>query len=346
MIDRKRITRGVVNMLKVNVGLREDERLLVLTDIPTAEDWITKDLGILTGLARRSILARTVSEVAAEAFANSRVEFYAYPTTGRDGINPGQLVEDKMKSAGVVLAITTYSLSHTDARENANKAGVRVASMPLFEEEMLYPGGPMAADYGKIARESSKLADLVTKSAEARIKSSAGTDLTVSLQDRKGKVDTGILTSKGSWGNLPAGETYCTPVEGTGFGRLVVKKGWFTDLREDMILTFKSGEVAGLEGGGVVGKNLTKLLSIGSKDSPYVERRNIAELGIGTNPNAKRPDNVLEAEKIRGTVHIAIGDNFHMGGRVKADMHEDFIIPHATLTLDKKVVMSNGKMIA
>jgi leucyl aminopeptidase (aminopeptidase T) len=52
----------------------------------------------------------------------------------------------------------------------------------------------------------------------------------------------------------------------------------------------------------------------------------------------------LEAEKIRGTVHVAIGDNFHMGGAVKADMHEDFVIPSPTLMLDNKLVMKNGKM--
>ena len=43
--------------------------------------------------------------------------------------------------------------------------------------------------------------------------------------------------------------------------------------------------------------------------------RNIAELGIGTNDRATRPDNILEAEKILGTIHIALGDN----SRVRRD---------------------------
>jgi len=34
--------------------------------------------------------------------------------------------------------------------------------------------------------------------------------------------------------------------------------------------------------------------------------RNIAELGIGTNDRASRPDNILEAEKILGTIHNSI----------------------------------------
>ena len=42
--------------------------------------------------------------------------------------------------------------------------------------------------------------------------------------------------------------------------------------------------------------------------------RNLAELGIGTNDKASRPDNVLEAEKILGTIHLALGDNTGFGG--------------------------------
>ena len=42
--------------------------------------------------------------------------------------------------------------------------------------------------------------------------------------------------------------------------------------------------------------------------------RNIAEVGIGTNDKARRFENILEAEKILGTVHVALGDNSTIGG--------------------------------
>jgi leucyl aminopeptidase (aminopeptidase T) len=60
--------------------------------------------------------------------------------------------------------------------------------------------------------------------------------------------------------------------------------------------------------------------------------RNIAELGIGTNDKASRPDNVLEAEKILGTIHIALGDNTGFGGTVSAPFHEDYVFYQPTLT--------------
>jgi leucyl aminopeptidase (aminopeptidase T) len=345
MIDRTKIVKGVVDLLNVNMRLKPGERLLVVTDVPTLDEWKTRKADNLTEALGRSILARMVCEIAAEKFPRSSTEFYTYPSVGRDGVHPGSEVEARMKAADVVLAITTYSLSHTDARENANKAGARVASMPLFLPEMFYPKGPMAADYRKIAQESAKIANLITESDEARIKSRAGTDLTLSLKGIRGQVDAGILTERGSWGNLPAGEAYCTPIEGTANGRVFVPEGWFTDLVENMTLIFKGGEVVAVEGGGSVGSKFRGLLAPDSSDEPFRSRRNAAELGIGMNPYAKRPDNLLEAEKIRGTVHVAIGDNFHMGGKVKADIHEDFIIPSATLSLDDRVVMKNGRIV-
>jgi len=345
LIDKRKIEKGVVNMLKVNMGLKGGEKLLVVTDSPTIEEWKTKNSEKLTDAVRRSVLAKIVSEIAAQKFPESSVEFFAYPSVGKHGTYPGIEVEEKMKAANVVVAITTYSLTHTDAREHATQAGARVASMPMFLLEMFYPGGPMAADYKKIADETRKIADSITQANEANIKSRAGTDFTFSLKGRKGMSDAGIFTQKGAWGNLPSGEAYCAPLEGTANGKVVVQKGWYPDLKENMVITFKNGKAVGIDGGGEVGNRFRELLAFGKEEDPYLLRRNHAELGVGTNPNAKRPDNVLEAEKIRGTVHVAIGDNSHMGGAVKTDIHEDFIIPLATLTLDKKVVMRNGRLV-
>jgi leucyl aminopeptidase (aminopeptidase T) len=85
------------------------------------------------------------------------------------------------------------------------------------------------------------------------------------------------------------------------------------------------------------------LLKLEDDDPLYQARRNLAELGIGTNPNARKPDNVLEAEKIKGTVHIAIGDNIHMGGRVEADLHDDFVQPRPDMYLDGRPVIVEGE---
>jgi len=345
MIDKEKILNGVVNMFKVNMGVKPGEKILVVTDVPTPEEWKKNDSSKLSEALERSILAKMVSEIAAEKFPDCNVEFFVYPSVGRHGVYPGKEVEEKMKAVDVVIAITTYSLTHTDARVNACKAGTRVASMPMFLAEMFYPGGPMAADYLAIDRETKKLAELITQAKTAKVTSPGGTDITFSLEGRNGMVDAGIFTEKGSWGNLPSGEAYCAPVEGTANGKLVVEPNWYPNLKEKMTLVFKDGYVTEIIGGGKIGDEYRNLLDFTKNEEPYISRRNLAELGIGTNPNAKRPDNILEAEKIKGTVHLAIGDNAHMGGKVHSDLHQDFVIPKPTLIFDDKIIMKDGELV-
>jgi len=346
MNDKEKIVNSVVNMLKVNMGLKNDEKVLVVTDVPKAEEWKTKTSAKLKEAVERSVLAKMVEEIAVEEFPKNPVEFYTYPSVGKHGTYPGKEVEEKMKNADVTIAITTYSLTHTDARLNTCKAGGRVASMPLFLAEMFSEGGPMAADYRAIDKETRKIAEWITKANDVKITSPGGTDISFSVKGRNGMVDTGIFTEKGSWGNLPSGEAYTTPVEGTASGKLVVEPKMYADLKEKMTLIFKNGNATGIIGGGKIGDEFRALLDFNKKEEPYISRRNLAELGIGTNPNAKRPDNLLECEKIRGTIHLAVGDNFHMGGKVSADLHQDFIISKPTWTLDGKAVMKDGKLLA
>jgi len=341
---KEAITPGVINMLRVNMGLKAGERLLVATDVPRAEDWQNETQAKLQAMLERAFLARLVAEVAREGCSDCSVAFWPFPATGRHGTEPGEETAARMREAEVVLAITTYSLSHTNARTGATQAGARVASMPEFEPHMLEPGGPMAADYRQIAADCQTFANLLTAAKQVVVRAPHGTDLRFSLEGRPGQADHGMYgTRPGVWGNLPAGETFAIPLEGTGEGVLVAPAGWYPNLKEDMIFRFEKGVVVELTGGGAVGDKFRGLLKLGDEDPVYKARRNLAELGVGTNPNARKPDNVLEAEKIKGTVHLAIGDNIHMGGVVEADLHDDFVQPQADLYLDGKPVILGGK---
>ncbi len=345
-VKKEKIEQGVIDMFKVNMGIKSGEKLVVVTDIPTAEEWIKKESKEIYEMIERSLLAKMVSEISKESFLDCNVEFYPYPSVGRDGTEAGKEVEEKTKEADVVVAITSYSLSHTKAREDASKSGNRIASMPTFVSEMFYPGGPMATDYTKIHEECEKIVKVINPANEVIITSPDGTNPRFSLEGRYGNIDDGILKEKGAFGNLPAGEVYTVPLEGTTNGSLVVKKRWFANLTENMTFVFKEGKVIEIIGGGKVGDKFREMLTFEKNEEPYISRRNCAELGIGTNPNARRPDNVLESEKIRGTVHIAIGDSSHMGGKVTSDLHQDFVVPKPTMKFDGEVVMKEGKFIA
>jgi len=340
--ETKLIEDGVLSMLRVNMGLKEGERLLVVADPPTLEHWRDKDPSNLMEQLERSMLARMVAEIAREAFSNSIVDFYPYPSVGQHGKEPAEALTEKLRHAEVLIAIVNYSLSHTNARAEATNAGTRIASMPGFEARMFHPGGPMSVDYHQVAEDTEKLAQLVTAAERATVRSPGGTDISFSLAGREGGVDTGLCAEKGAWSNLPAGEAYAAPIEGTAEGVIVAQAGWYPNLSADMVLRFEAGLVVRLEGGGKVGDKFRELLQLGSQEEVHKLRRNLAELGIGTNPNAKQPDNVLEAEKIKGTVHLAIGDSSHMGGTVVADLHEDFVISQPDLLLDDRLIIEKG----
>lgn len=340
---RELIEEGVLSMFRVNMGVQEGERLLVVTDPPNLAHWQNKDLSELMSQLERSMLARMVAEIAKAAFSRSTVEFYPYLSVGMHGREPGEAVAEKMCQADVIIALTNYSLSHTSARARATEAGARIASMPGFEARMFHPGGPMAVDYHQVAEDTEKLAGLVTAAESATVRSPGGTDISFTLAGRSGGVDAGLCIEKAAWSNLPAGEAYAAPVEGTAEGMIVAQAGWYPNLTEDMIFRFEEGLVVRLEGGGKVGDEFRELLQLESDEEIHRARRNLAELGIGTNPNAKQPDNVLEAEKIKGTVHLAIGDSSHMGGAVACDLHEDFVIPRPDLLLDGRLVIEGGE---
>ncbi|HQE25658.1 MAG TPA: hypothetical protein PKZ70_06550, partial [Candidatus Atribacteria bacterium] len=114
-----------------------------------------------------------------------------------------------MAAVDVALLVTTVSLSHTYARMEATRKGVRIASMPGITEDML-TAGAMTADYEKVSELSWKLTRLLETTDLVEISTEKGTDLRLSLKGRNPAIppDDGLYRERGRWGNLPAGEAF------------------------------------------------------------------------------------------------------------------------------------------
>ena len=202
--------------------------------------------------------------------------------------------------------------------------------------------GPMNVDWRKLARRTSTIARVVNKAEAIEITTPDGTDFFLSKRGRPASSDTGILTKKGSFGNLPAGEVYLAPLEGTARGKLVLRWAPTRELTSPLILSVENGSVVKIEGDEPFGE----VLRVRCREKK--ENANIAELGIGTNDKARRPDNILESEKILGTIHVALGDNSSFGGTVKTPFHQDFVFFKPTVLLihndgAKMTLMKDGK---
>src|SRR6202023_1844932 len=72
---------------------------------------------------------------------------------------------------------------------------------------------------------------------------------------------------------------------------------------------------------------------------------NLAELGVGTNDKARLTGNVLEDEKILGTIHVAFGASAGIGGTVSVPVHLDAVVLDATLRIDDRVVLEEGRYV-
>lgn len=239
------------------------------------------------------------------------------------------IAKQRTNAVDCVIALSNYSTSHTRFRDFLTRiCGCRYASMPLFDISML--GGSMNVDWNELAKRTKKVSKIVSLAEVIQIKTPNGTFLSFSKKGRKALADTGILSKPGSFGNLPAGETFLAPVEGTAHGRLVIEWAPTRQLESPIKLIVKNGSVVDISGSDIYAEYLK------SKLAERKENANIAELGIGTNEAARRPDNILESEKILGTIHIALGDNSSFGGRVKTPFHQDFVFFKPTVTLINK----------
>jgi aminopeptidase len=257
-----------------------------------------------------------------------------------NGEEPMPVVAELMQKFDVVLIPTAKSLTHTDARRSASSKGVRIATFPGITKEVMIRG--MNADYKKISALSLKLKDILEKGHFIRVTAPAGTDISFEISGRTSFASKGLFHQKGESGNLPTGETFLAPLEGTSNGVFVVDgsmAGLGLIKEANIRIEVKDGYAEKISGGSAARKLIKQLDSVGR------DARNIAEFGIGTNDSAKLSGILLEDEKVMGTVHIALGNNVSMGGSVNVPIHLDGVIKKPTVYLDDKIIMKNGKLL-
>jgi leucyl aminopeptidase (aminopeptidase T) len=282
-------------------------------------------------------IADAIAE-AAKAHARS-VRVLPFARRSRHGQEPPPEVAEAMLEATAIFAPTTFSLSHTAARQRASERGVRIATMPGITEEVFRRA--MAVDYRELKRQSLLLASKLSAASSCRVTSPAGTDLTVDVTGREGISDDGDIGTVGAFGNLPAGEAFIAPIETSGEGTIVFDGalGGFGVLDAPVRVQVSGGRIVRAEGR--VGEWLLQTLDSGGEHG-----RSIAELGIGTNPAARLTGNILEDEKAMGTIHVAFGTSAGIGGVNRSTVHIDGLVLRPSVWLDDRVLMEDGTLVS
>ncbi|MBK5277204.1 MAG: peptidase [Desulfuromonadales bacterium] len=365
------------SLFETNMGIKPGETVLVFSDRIRQDEAPSE-----ADRDRRLRLNETARQTA--GFASSSYgsgQFVDFPATGASGVEPPQMLweatfgrnimsglqkngilddlfdkcvtpEQLIKAREIVaahaadvprviIAMSNNSSSHTNYRKLACAAGARFASLPHFDPDMF--GTSMNVDWTALADRTARLVAAVNRAEWVNVECPNGTAMHICKQGRDAGGDDGLLTQPGSFGNLPAGEAYFAPLEGESHGIMVIEWGATRKLDSPLTLTIADGRVLRIDGDDPL-RAILEARFAGNEAC-----RNLAELGIGTNDKASRPDNVLEAEKIMGTIHMALGDNTGFGGVVAAPFHEDYVFYQPTVTLvladgTEEIILDAGKL--
>jgi leucyl aminopeptidase (aminopeptidase T) len=223
-------------------------------------------------------------------------------------------------------------------------------------------------DYAKLRETCKSIKEELDKAIEVQIVAESGTDIVIGLKEREAKSDDGDFKEMGKGGNLPCGEVFISPELGTSNGTIafdgsITLEGGEVIIDTPIIAKVENGFVTEITGSdeakelrGTIEKaeNAVKEFVSQGKIPKQVEEdyiknaRNLGELGIGLNKNAKIVGNMLEDEKVYGTCHIAIGSNYD--DDAKSLIHLDGLIKKPDITVkyeDRSVknIMKDGELL-
>ncbi|WP_341348006.1 aminopeptidase [Paenibacillus sp. FSL H3-0469] len=305
-----------MNVLKDCLGVASGELLAVVADDDKRD------------------LAESVYEAGKRLGAESML--LVMQPRSRSGEEPPAPVAEAMAKADVAVCITTHSMTHTAARKQAAAAGTRVATMPGITDDM-FSHGAITADYGQVKALTEQVAALLSAGSRVRVEKE-GMVLSFSIDGRDGILSTGLYLNPGESGNLPSGEAYIAPLEGTATGQIKVdgSVAGIGALDGPMVLTVEDGRL--IHAGGEHGGKLLDMLGDG-------DGRLLGEFGIGTNNKARITGVVLEDEKVYGTIHVAFGSNNTFGGVVAAGVHIDAVVMKPDVYIDDKLIMQAGELL-
>lgn len=263
-----------------------------------------------------------------------------YPAGKVNGEEPPPLIGEMMNLADVVLAPTSVSISHTDARRNACANGrTRIATLPGITEDVFERG--LGSDYDEIAALCRRLFEPLDKGKIAVVTTPGGTDVEVEIGNGAEICD-GNISALGAFSNLPDGETLVAPTSANG---IIVADRCGALITEPTRITVKDGYIVDIEEN-ESGRRFRDLIDKTKASDGNNNAEFIAEFAIGTNKKAKVTGVVLEDEKVYGTCHIAFGDNTSFpGGKNPAGWHMDVILFKPTVTIDGKVIQKDGEIV-
>lgn len=201
-------------------------------------------------------------------------------------------------------------------------------------------------DYAELRSFGRKLRDRIHKAQTIRI-TGPFTDLSIKLAGRSPLVDDGVISSNDlsaghNYADLPAGEVFVAPLEGSAEGKaLFHSASCHGELLRNILMEFKGGEVVHVSGEREEDAAMVReLLFLPVED----DRRKLCEFAVGFNPAITEPLGFPALDhRTFGSIHIALGGNDMFGGESVSSITWSFVLLGCRVELDGEAFLDKGK---
>ncbi|MDP9326151.1 MAG: aminopeptidase [Candidatus Dormibacteraeota bacterium] len=209
-------------------------------------------------------------------------------------------------------------------------------------------GEGMAADYEVISRLTEQVNEIVREAREVEVQAPSGTDMRVTLDPGRLRWHPcpGLYHEPGSWGTLPEGETYTSPVSIDGVIGAEVLGDHFSErygvLAEPMRFDVENGRVRRVRH-----PDDEPRLAMEKYLRRHENSNRAGEFAVGTNIGLKKlSGNLLQDEKIPG-VHVAFGYPYpkETGADWDCPSHCDVVATRSTIKVDGQYLMRDGEFV-
>lgn len=330
---------GAKNAVEVCMGVKPNERVLIVTDkaqyevgdaLQKAALKITPHVSIIVLEDFGKSLENILPEQMKKLLPRLDVTFWA--TEGGEG--------------ETALRLDFINLI------NFAKKYVRHAHMPGITKQVMEQG--MCSDYKEIYKFTNKLYEKIKDAKKIEVTTLSGTILNIEINPKwKWILETGMLHKKGDWTNLPAGELSAAPLNVNG--RIVVDElgAWFDSKYGVLSPPENKGNIqvqinikdsrADLNSIKCKNRKMKKDLLQYLKTDKNSSR--VGEFSFPTNLemlNNMLIGNVLQDEKAR--MHIAFGYP-ETGAKWKCKTHIDCLMKNCDVWADGRKIMENDRYL-
>lgn len=313
--------------------LTRQERMVLFTDTRTNPNYIS------AFLAAGKELAGSIFEI--------KIPFLPDCEGREKNLTP---VLKILTEANLVVDLSTGGVLFLYSKGLAEvlKSGARVLQVKATEDQLrrCFPSED-------VQRRTRKGAEWLERAREIRVTSRAGTELAMGKDDRPAITQCGVSDLPSRWDSWPSGFLYCAPQEDTANGTLVLDVGDLLVMlgryvSEPVRLTVKSGRITQVDGG-VDAVLLQERLEQWKDPEAYM----ISHIGWGTDHRARwtevaqrgTEEGARDVRSTYGNVQVAFGANYRLGGKNQTPAHEDLVLRRASLQLDGRTIVEEGRIM-